>query len=87
LYKIYNIGNENPVELLRFIEIIEATVGKKAKAIMKPIQPGDVVSTYADISNLRQDTGFSPITLIEHGLEQFIDWYKAYYTKENIFYN
>jgi UDP-glucuronate 4-epimerase len=81
LYKIYNIGNENPVELLRFIEIIEAAIGKKAKTIMKPIQPGDVVSTYADISNLRQDTGFSPTTSIERGLEQFVDWYKAYYMK------
>lgn len=78
LYKVYNIGNNKPVELLRFIEVIEAAVGKKAELIMKPMQPGDVLETYADISGLMEDVGFSPSTPIEEGIAQFVDWYQTY---------
>jgi UDP-glucuronate 4-epimerase len=78
LYKVYNIGNNKPVELLKFIEVIEAAVGKKAELIMKPMQPGDVLETYADISGLMEDVGFSPSTPIEAGIAKFVDWYQTY---------
>ena len=77
-YKIYNIGNNQPVELLRFIEVIESAMGRKAQLIMKPMQPGDVMETYADVSELSQDVGFSPSTSIEAGIAQFVSWYKTY---------
>lgn len=77
-YKVYNIGNNKPVELLHFIKVIEAEMGKKAELIMKPMQPGDVVETYADVSDLVRDVGFSPNTTIEDGIEQFVNWYRAY---------
>lgn len=79
LYKIYNIGNHQPVELLRFIEVIEAAMGKKATLIMQPMQPGDVLETYADTAELSHDVGFSPDTTIEAGINKFVAWYKAYY--------
>lgn len=79
LYKIYNIGNHQPVELLRFIQVIEAAVGKKAELNMRPMQPGDVVETYADVSDLIRDVGFSPSTTIEAGIGEFVRWYKGYY--------
>lgn len=79
-YKIYNIGNNNPVELLHFIEVIEAAVGKPAQKIMKPMQPGDVPTTYADIDDLVNDTGFTPGTSIEEGISRFVDWYKSFYS-------
>ncbi|MEL6382312.1 MAG: NAD-dependent epimerase [Cyanobacteria bacterium J06626_18] len=77
-YKIYNIGNNQPVELLRFIEVIESAMGKKAQLIMKPMQPGDVMETYADVSELSEDVGFSPSTSIETGIAQFVSWYQTY---------
>jgi UDP-glucuronate 4-epimerase len=78
-YKIYNIGNNNQVELLKFIEIIEKILGKKVKKKLLPMQAGDVQSTYADVDDLMKDTGFKPNTPIEEGLRKFVDWYKNYY--------
>lgn len=79
-YKIYNIGNHSPVELLTFIETIEKAMGKSAEKIMKPMQPGDVVMTYADVEDLMQDTGFKPDTPLEVGIQKFVDWYRSYYS-------
>ena len=78
-YRIYNIGNNNPVELMRFIEVLEASLGKKAEVNMMPIQPGDVPATAADVENLSRDTGFLPDTTIEAGIEKFVEWYREYY--------
>lgn len=81
-YKIYNIGNNNPVKLMDFIQILEKHIGKTAKVEFLPMQPGDVKETYADISDLHQDIGFYPRTSIEAGLGQFVNWFKQYYQKE-----
>ncbi|MGD1856819.1 MAG: NAD-dependent epimerase [Leptolyngbyaceae cyanobacterium] len=78
-YKLYNIGNHSPVELMRFIEIIEQTLGKTAKKEMMPMQPGDVQATYADVADLSADVGFAPSTPLEVGIEKFVVWYKGYY--------
>ncbi len=78
-YKVYNIGNNNPVKLLDFIKAIEKALGKEAKKEFLPLQPGDVPKTYADIDDLVQDVGFSPSTPIEAGIARFIHWYKEYY--------
>jgi len=78
-YKIYNIGNNNPVSLMRFINAIEKAVGKEAKKIYMDMQPGDVLRTYADVSDLENDIGFKPKTSIEEGIQKFVDWYKEYY--------
>lgn len=78
-YKIYNIGNNNPVELMEFIETIEKTLGRKAKKEFLDLQPGDVPATYADIDDLMEDVGFKPNTSIESGIKQFITWFKEYY--------
>ncbi|MFN3551231.1 MAG: NAD-dependent epimerase [Endomicrobiia bacterium] len=78
-YKIYNIGNNQPVELLKFIEILEECLGKKAKKNFLPLQPGDVVETYADIEDLIKDIGFKPSTRIEVGIKKFVEWYRYYY--------
>jgi len=78
-YKIYNIGNNNPVELLGMIEALENALGKKAERRLKPIQPGDVPATYADVDDLIHDVGFKPATPIEVGIEKFVTWYKDYF--------
>jgi UDP-glucuronate 4-epimerase len=78
-YKIYNIGNNEPVSLLRFIEILEEKIGKKAEKIYMDMQPGDVLRTYADVSDLERDIGFRPSTSLEQGLDEFVKWYKDYY--------
>ena len=78
-YKIYNIGNNQPVELLRFIEIIEECLGRKAEKNMLPLQPGDVPATYANVDDLINDIGFKPATPIEDGIANFVTWYKDYY--------
>jgi len=78
-YKIYNIGNNNPVSLMRFINAIEKAVGKEAKKIYMDMQPGDVLRTYADVSDLEKDIGFKPKTSIEEGIQKFVFWYKEYY--------
>ena len=78
-YKIYNIGNNQPVELMHFIEVLEDCLGKKAEKNMLPIQPGDVPSTYADVEDLMRDVGFRPDTSIEVGIKRFVTWYRNYY--------
>lgn len=78
-YKLYNIGNNQPVELMHFIEVLEGCLGKKAEMNMLPLQPGDVLATYADVDNLVQDVGFKPNTSIEAGIERFVAWYRDYY--------
>lgn len=78
-YKIYNIGNNQPVELLTFIAVLEEKLGQKASLEYLPIQAGDVLATYADIDNLVSDTGFQPRTTLEEGISNFINWYKEYY--------
>lgn len=80
-YKIYNIGNNQPVTLRRFITSIEAACGKKAKENLLPMQAGDVPITYADVDELIADTGFKPSTTIEDGIGKFVEWYKGYYQK------
>lgn len=78
-YKIYNIGNNSPVDLMHFIMILEDQLGMKAEKIFMEMQPGDVLITYADVSDLEKDIGFKPSTSIEKGLAQFVKWYKSYY--------
>lgn len=78
-YRLYNIGNNNPVELMRFIEVLEECLGKTAEKNFMPIQAGDVPATYADVDNLIRDVGFKPSTTIEEGIERFIEWYRKYY--------
>jgi len=79
-YKIYNIGNNNPVKLLDFIGTIENALGQKAEMNMFPMQPGDVYATYADVETLSKDAGFKPSTSIKDGIKSFVDWYKAFYS-------
>jgi UDP-glucuronate 4-epimerase len=79
-YKMYNIGNNNPVELMKFIAVIEKVLGLKAKKEFLDIQPGDVVATYADIDDLIKDVGFKPQTPIEIGIKRFVIWFKEYYS-------
>ncbi|MFN3839518.1 MAG: NAD-dependent epimerase [Cyclobacteriaceae bacterium] len=78
-YRLYNIGNNKPVELLRFIEVLEEKIGKKAVKNFLPIQDGDVPETFADVDDLMRDAGFKPNTKIEEGIEKFVTWYKEYY--------
>ena len=78
-YKVYNIGNNNPVELLEFIEEIEKALGRAAQKEFLDLQPGDVPATYADVNDLMQDVGFKPETSIATGIRRFIDWYQDYY--------
>lgn len=80
-YKIYNIGNNNPVELGEFITTIENIMGKLAQKNMLPMQPGDVVTTYADVDDLMTDVGFKPVTPLAKGLEKFIGWYREYHSE------
>ena len=80
-YRIYNIGNNNPVELLYFIETLERCLGKEAKKNLLPIQAGDVPATYADVDDLINDVGFRPATRIEDGIRKFVDWYVEYYKR------
>jgi len=78
-YRNYNIGNNQPVELMEFIETLEDCLGVKAEKNLLPIQPGDVPVTYADVSDLVKDVGFKPNTSLKVGIEQFVKWYRAYY--------
>jgi len=78
-YKLYNIGNNNPVGLLRFIEVLEDCLGKKAEKRLLPLPAGDVPATYADVDDLIRDVGFKPVTPIEVGIKKFVEWYKIYY--------
>ncbi|MCU0616147.1 MAG: NAD-dependent epimerase [Gemmatimonadaceae bacterium] len=78
-YRIYNIGNNNPVELMTLIRTLEEALGREAEKRMLPMQPGDVPATYADVEALVQDVGFAPKTPITHGVREFVRWYRSYY--------
>jgi UDP-glucuronate 4-epimerase len=78
-YRIYNIGNNQPVELMRYIEVLEQCLGKKAEKNMLPLQVGDVPDTFADVQALIDDVGFKPATSVEEGIKKFVDWYLGYY--------
>ena len=78
-YRLYNIGNNKPIELLRFIEVLEEKLGKKAVKNFLPLQDGDVEETFADITDLQYETGFTPSTSIEEGIGKFVNWYREYY--------
>jgi UDP-glucuronate 4-epimerase len=78
-YRLYNIGNHSPVELERFIAVLEEALGRKALRRLLPMQPGDVPATYADVADLQRDVGFSPATPIEEGLRRFVAWYRDFY--------
>lgn len=78
-YRVYNIGNHQPVELLRYIEVLEDCLGRKAVRNLLPLQPGDVPDTYADVEALSRDTGYAPTTSVETGVRRFVDWYREFY--------
>jgi len=80
-YRLYNIGNNRPVELLRLIEVLEDCLGKKTVKNMLPLQAGDVYATFADVDDLMRDTGFRPSTPIEDGIAKFVSWYRSYYSQ------
>jgi UDP-glucuronate 4-epimerase len=82
-YRLYNIGNHQPVELLYVIELLEGALGRKAQKNLLPMQPGDVPETYADVEDLIQDAGFSPATPIEEGVARFVAWYLDYYAAKS----
>jgi len=78
-YRLYNIGSNRPIELLRYIEVLENCLGRKAERIMKPLQLGDVPDTFANVDELIADVGYKPDTPIEVGVRNFVDWFKDYY--------
>jgi UDP-glucuronate 4-epimerase len=78
-YRLYNIGSNNPIELLRYIELLEENLGMKAERNLLPLQPGDVPNTYANVNSLIEDVGYRPSTPIEVGISRFVDWYRDYY--------
>lgn len=78
-YRLYNIGNNQPVELMHYIEVLEDCLGKKAEKNMLPLQPGDVPATYADVDDLVRDVGYKPDMQIEQGIANFVAWYRDYY--------
>jgi len=78
-YKIYNIGNQLPVSLLRYIEVLEQCLGRKAQRTLKPSQPGDILDTWADVAALERDVGYRPRTTLEEGVKHFVEWYLDYY--------
>ncbi|MEL7660866.1 NAD-dependent epimerase [Acetobacterium wieringae] len=82
-YKIYNIGNNKPVPLMRFIKALESALGIEAQKIYMDMQPGDVLRTYAEVSDLERDINFKPETSIEAGIEKFVAWYQEYYQSES----
>jgi UDP-glucuronate 4-epimerase len=78
-YRVFNIGNNNPVNLMRYIEVLEKCLGKKAKLELLPMQPGDVPATVADVSHLQEAVDFRPNTPVEVGVARFVEWYRSYY--------
>ena len=78
-FRLYNIGNHQPVQLMRYIEVIEQCLGRKAQLNLLPLQPGDVPETFADIDDLVRDVGYRPTTPIEVGVRRFVDWFCDYY--------
>ncbi len=81
-YRLYNIGNQQPIELMRYIEVLEECLGKKAEKNLLPLQPGDLPDTFADAEDLVQDIGYQPDTPIEVGVKKFVDWYLEYYQSD-----
>jgi len=79
-YRLYNIGNNQPVELMHYIEVLQTCLGKKAELNMLPLQPGDVPDTYADVTDLVNDVGYKPNTSVEDGIANFVKWYRDYYS-------
>jgi UDP-glucuronate 4-epimerase len=82
-YKIYNIGNQRPVTLSRFIEVLEHCLGRKAIKNLLPMQPGDVPDTSADVDALARDVGYRPSTELKEGVKQFVEWYLDYYHRQS----
>ena len=80
-YKIYNIGNNNPVALMKFINVLEEKIGIDANKVYMEMQAGDVLRTYADIKDLEKEINFKPNTSIEQGLSNFVNWYREYYKR------
>jgi UDP-glucuronate 4-epimerase len=78
-YRIYNLGNDRPIELLRYIEVLETSLGRTAQKNLMPMQPGDVPATRADVEDLARDFDYRPRTTVEEGVARFVEWYKAYY--------
>ena len=78
-YRVYNIGNQAPVELMRYVEVLEACLGRKAEKNLLPLQPGDVAETFADVQALVDDVGYRPATPVEDGVARFVEWYLEYY--------
>ncbi|MBM0742114.1 NAD-dependent epimerase [Phormidium sp. CLA17] len=78
-YRVYNIGNNHPIELMTLIQTLEKAIGKEATLNLLPMQPGEVLTTYADVQALSTDLGFAPNTAIEEGIKRFVDWYQSYY--------
>lgn len=78
-YRLYNIGNQQPVELMRYIELLEENLGRTADKNLLPLQPGDVPDTWADVEDLVRDVGYKPVTPVEEGVAKFVEWYRAYY--------
>ena len=79
-YRLYNIGNHQPVELLYLIELLEKALGRKARKNLLPMQPGDIEDTVADVAALERDVGFAPSTPIEEGVAQFVAWFREYHS-------
>ena len=78
-YRLYNIGSNRPVNLLRYIEVLEDCLGRKADKVFLPMQPGDVADTFADVRELVEDFGYRPTTTVEEGVRKFVEWYRSYY--------
>jgi UDP-glucuronate 4-epimerase len=83
-YRLYNIGNNNPIQLTKLIELLENCIGIKAKKNMMPMQQGDLYSTCADVDDLKKDVGFMPTTPIDDGVKRFVEWYKEYYRIDSL---
>jgi len=77
-YRVYNIGNSRPVELMEYIEALETALGKKAEKQLLPLQPGDVLNTYAEVDDLVEEFGYKPSMSVEQGVENFVTWYRKY---------
>jgi UDP-glucuronate 4-epimerase len=78
-YRLYNIGNNRPVELTHYIQVLEQCLGRQARKNLLPLQAGDVPDTYADVTDLTQDTGYLPSTQVEEGVARFVEWYRGYF--------
>lgn len=78
-YRLYNIGNSQPVELMEYINVLETCLGRRARMSLLPLQPGDVPDTYADVTDLVSDTGYCPSTPVSEGVARFVEWYRAFY--------